>query len=458
MADQIRFPKDFLWGSATSAYQIEGAWNEDGKGESVWDCFSHTPGTIKNGDTGDVAVDHYHRSREDVSIMKELGLQAYRFSISWPRILSLGRGQVNQKGLDFYSRLVDDLLDAGIQPFVTLFHWDLPQAIQAEGGLTVRSTAEAFVDYADVVSRTLGDRVKSWITHNEPSVVAYLGYLYGVFPPGIKDHTLEAFKSIHHLLLSHGWAVPVIKHNVQDGEVGIVININHHIPASQSAADLKAVRIGDGNWVRMFLDPLFGREYPSDVLARWRREGQIPNGDLDFIHKNDFETICVPTDFLGLNYYYRSVDRSQEIPEEKNLPQTEFSLPKDEENWTEMGWEVCPDGLYNILGRLHFDYQVPKIYITENGCSYSDGPGEDGQVHDVRRIRYLDGHFRAAFRAIQMGVPLAGYFVWSLMDNFEWGHGFSQRFGLVWVDYETQQRIIKDSAIWYQNVIRQNGL
>ncbi len=458
MMQKNLFPDNFVWGAATAAYQIEGAWQEDGKGESIWDRFSHTPGMINNGDTGDVADDHYHRWSEDVGIMRELGLQAYRFSISWPRIFPLGAGTVNQKGLDFYSRLVDELLEANIQPFVTLFHWDLPQALQDQGGFTSRNTAEAFVNYADVVSKTLGDRVKHWITHNEPSVVAYLGYTYGVHAPGFKNQTLETFKTIHHLLLSHGMAVPVIKNNVPDGEVGIVINLNHHLPASLSAADLKALRSGTGEWERMFLDPLYGREYPADVLSRWQKKGAIPSVRPDFIQEGDFETIATPTDFMGLNYYYRGVQRSQEIPEENNAPQTVFQQPKDDENWTEMGWEVYPDGLRHVLGRLYFHYQVPKIYITENGCSYSDGPGEDGQVHDQRRIRYLDGHFRAARQAIEMGVPLAGYFVWSLLDNFEWGHGYSQRFGLVWVDYHTQQRILKDSAYWYKKVIQENGL
>ncbi len=454
MPPTLTFPPGFQWGAATAAYQIEGAWNEDGKGESIWDRFAHTPGKIKNGDTGDQAIDHYHRSRSDVDLMRSLGLPAYRFSIAWPRIQPTGRGPANSKGLDFYSRLVDDLLAAGIDPFVTLYHWDLPQSLQDEGGWRVRSTAEAFVDYADRVTRALGDRVKNWITHNEMSVVALDGFVSGGHAPGHVQDYDSVVRVAHHLLLSHGWSIPIIRRNSPGCQVGAAINANYTQPASASLADRVALNLGDGLWIRWYLDPLYHRGYPADTRAWLEQSGQVEPSAWDVILPGDLETIAAPTDFVGLNYYFRGIARDPHSTQ----PQTVFPLPKDDLNWTEMGWEVCPAGLHQVLGRLHFEYQVPKIYITENGASYSDAPGPDGRIHDDRRIRYLDGHFRAAHAAIQMGVPLAGYFVWSLFDNFEWGHGCSQRFGLVWVDYQTQQRTWKDSAYWYQQVIRANGL
>lgn len=455
---QYQFPSNFIWGSATSSYQIEGGWDADGKGESIWDRFSHTPGLVKNGDTGDVAVDHYFRYKEDVQLMQEMGLQAYRFSISWPRILPDGTGKINQAGLDFYNHLIDELLSAGIEPFVTLNHWDIPQKLQDEGGWTNRNTVDAFVNYADIVSQSLGDRVKYWITHNEPSVIAYLGYQSGEHAPGIKDDLVGAIKTAHHLLLSHGLSVPVIRNNSPDCEVGIVLNANYHLSASPSYPDKKALQEGDALWIRMFLDPLYGRDYPSDLKNIYLPVGECEDGIMDFVRPGDMQAIAVPTDFLGLNYYFRSIVRNESVPESENLPQEVFQLDKDDINWTEMEWEVSPEGLKHVLGRLHYEYQVPKIYITENGCSYSDGPDETGRIHDERRIRYLDLHFKAAQEAIQFGVPLAGYFVWSLFDNFEWGHGYSQRFGLVWVNYDTQERILKDSAYWYKDVIRNNAV
>ncbi len=454
---RVRFPDGFLWGTGTSAYQVEGAWDKDGKGESIWDRFAHTPGRIRNAETGDLACDHYHRWPEDITLMQELGLRAYRFSVSWPRILPTGRGAVNQAGLDFYSRLVDGLLEAGIIPFITLYHWDLPQALQDEGGWARRSTAEAFVTYVDVVSRHLGDRVGHWVTHNEPAVAAFSGHVSGDHAPGIRDATL-AIPVSHHLLLSHGWAVPVIRANSPDAQVGIVLNINHMTPASPSEADFHAHRQGDGMWVRWFLDPIYGRGYPADIVADARTLGFLSAEGMESVRDGDMKAIAVATDFLGLNYYTRFVSRDASIPETDNLPPTVLQAPKNDIDWTEMGWEVYPDGLFHVLSRLHFEYQVPKIYIAENGCSYSDGPGKDGRVQDRRRIDYLRDHLAAAQRAIEIGVPLAGYFAWSLMDNFEWARGYSQRFGIVWVDFETQQRIPKDSALWYKQVIADNGL
>jgi beta-glucosidase len=452
MANKIQFPENFIWGAATASYQIEGAWNKHGKGESTWDRFTHTPGKIRNNDTGDVADDHYRLWKKDIGLMKKLGLKAYRFSISWPRILPEGRGKVNQKGVDFYSKLVDGLLEVNITPFVTLDHWDLPQVLEEEGGWPVRSTAEAFVEYTDVISRALGDRVKNWITHNEPAVVAWMGYGTGIHAPGLKDYKL-AIPAAHHLLLSHGMAVPVIRSNSQDAEVGIVLNISWGMAASNSRADLDAVRSTDGEWFRWFADPVFGRGYPSDKIADYTKMGALPNG-MDFIQPGDMEIIATPIDFIGLNYYSRHVHRTN-TPD--NDPQITFEQPKTPEHWTEMGWENYPDGLTGILGRVYFNYQPRKLYITENGASYSTPPNEKGNVPDEYRTHYLRTHFIAMHKAIQAGVPLAGYFLWSLLDNFEWSWGYMQRFGIVWVDYETQKRYIKDSGKWYRNVIRKNG-
>ena len=452
MANKITFPENFLWGAATAAYQIEGAWDRHGKGESTWDRFSHTPGKIRNNDNGDVANDHYRLWKKDIGLMKKIGLQAYRFSISWPRVLPAGTGRINQKGLDFYNRLVDALLKENIIPFVTLNHWDLPQKLEDGGGWPVRSTVDAFVEYTDVISRSLGDRVKNWITHNEPAVVAWMGYSTGQHAPGLKDYELGA-RAAHHLLLSHGQAIPVIRRNSPAAEVGITLDISWRYPASNSRADRELVRRDDGQWFRWFADPLYGRGYPADKVADFTKMRALPNG-LDFVQSGDLDTIATPTDFIGLNYYSRNVYRANG---DDNEPQTVFPQPKMPEHWTEMGWEIYPDGLTNILGRVYFNYQPRKLYITENGASYSTPPDENGNVADELRIHYLRTHFAAAHRAIQMGVPLAGYFVWSLMDNFEWSWGYMQRFGLIWVDYETQKRILKDSAKWYKRVIRKNG-
>jgi beta-glucosidase len=449
---RIKFPNGFLWGAATAAYQIEGGWKKHGKGESTWDRFTHTAGKIRNGDTGDVADDHYRLWKKDVGLMKRIGLKAYRFSVSWPRIFPVGRSKVNEVGLDFYSRLVDELLKAGITPFATLDHWDLPQALEDEGGWAVRSTAEAFVEYADILSRALGDRVKNWITHNEPAVVAWTGYSDGVHAPGLKDYALGV-RAAHHLLLSHGWAVPVIRRNSPGAELGITLNIGWTVPASNSAADLNLARYHDGQGFRWFADPVYGRGYPADKVADFEKMGALPNG-LDFVQPGDMDAIAAPTDFLGLNYYARNIQRA-DAP--NNEPQTAFPSPKGPNNWTEMGWEVYPDGLTAILGRAYYTYVPKKLYITENGASYSTPPDGNGNVPDEHRTNYLKMHFAAAQRAIEMGIPLAGYFVWSLMDNFEWSWGYSQRFGIIWVDYETQKRTLKDSAKWYKKVIKKNG-
>jgi len=453
MPEVFRFPEDFIWGAATSSYQIEGATREDGKGLSVWDKFSHIPGNIKNNDTGDIACDHYHRWREDINLMKELGLQAYRFSIAWPRILPDGsNATVNEKGLDFYDRLVDALLAAGIKPFVTLYHWDLPQALLDAGGWPSRSTVNAFTEYADIVTRRLGDRVKHWITHNEPWVVTTHGYLKGNHPPGHRNWT-EALATAHHLLLSHGQAVPVIRANSPDCEVGITLNLCPATPASGSEADLLSTRIFDGEFNRWYLDPLFHKKYPADILENHIALGRITTSDLSFIKEGDFDIIATPTDFLGVNYYTRAIVRSEAIPEEENTPR---EVRKG--SVTENGWEIHPDGLYRLLIRLKNEYGPDAIHITENGASYGTPPDGDGRVRDTRRIQYLREHLIACHRAIADAVPLKGYFVWSLMDNFEWIEGYQQRFGIVWIDYKTLKRIPKDSAFWYRKVIRQNAV
>ena len=451
MAKKFVFPENFIWGAATASYQIEGGWDKHGKGESIWDRFSHTPGKVNNGDTGDVANDHYRLWKKDIRIMKQIGLQAYRFSISWPRILPKGRGKVNQKGLDFYDKLVDGLLKEEIKPFVTLYHWDLPQALQDEGGWEARSTVEAYVEYTEAVSKTLGDRVKNWITHNEPAVVAWIGNDSGEHAPGHTDLS-KGIAVSHHLLLSHGWAVPVIRRNSQDSEVGITLNVGWRVPASNSTFDLEAVRAADGKWTRWFTDPLYGRGYPGDVVADFERQDALPN--MNFVQNGDMKAISVPMDFLGVNYYNREVVRSTAAG---NDPQIVFFKARTPENWTEMGWEIHPEGLTGVLSRLYFDYKPLKMYVTENGASYSTAPDENKRVKDELRIDYYRTHIAAVHRAIEAGVPMAGYFAWSLMDNFEWARGYAQRFGLVWVDFNTQERIIKDSGKWYKGVIKKNG-
>jgi beta-glucosidase len=429
--------------------------HEGGRGESIWDRFAHTPGKIVDGSTGDVACDHYHRWREDVALMKELGHQAYRFSIAWPRILPEGRGPVNRAGLDFYSRLIDGLLEAGIIPFATLYHWDLPQALQDRGGWPARATAQRFVEYADVVSRTLGDRVKNWITQNEPWCVSILGHQVGEHAPGRHDWP-AALAAAHHTLLSHGWAVPVLRENSRGAEVGITLNFTQSNPASAGEDDIAAARSYDGYFNRWFTDPIFKGMYPQDKIVEYTEAGYLPASGAPFIQGGDMEAISVPFDFLGVNYYTRALIAAanggwREVP-----PETIIDPSKVER--TDMGWEVFPEGLFQLLTRLHADYTPPKLYVTENGASYSDGPGADGSVQDERRTRYLRDHFAACARAIDAGVPLAGFFVWSLMDNFEWAKGYSQRFGIVWVDYATQRRVPKDSALWYRKVIADNGV
>jgi beta-glucosidase len=441
-----QFPKGFVWGAATAAYQIEGAWNEDGKGESIWDRFSHTPGHIENGDTGDVACDHYHRWREDIELMKAIGLRAYRFSISWPRVIPDGRGRVNQAGLDFYRHLAEGLLEAGIVPYATLYHWDLPMALQDRGGWPARETVEAFVEYAEVVCGGLDGLVKSWITLNEPRVSAEVGYLDGRHAPGHTnlDETLAA---AHHLLLAHGRAVPVIRRHCPDARVGITLDLHPCVPASASEADRRSADLQQAIKSRWYLDPLAGLGYPAEAVEDHSRP-------MDFVRPGDMEAITAPIDFLGVNYYTREIVRSGAIPENENLPQTVFAA----DNPTAMGWEVYPQGLQSVLEWLNAVYPFPAYIVTENGAAFDDIVTDDGGVDDPRRVAYIRDHLLAAASAIAGGVPLQGYFVWSLLDNFEWSFGYSKRFGLVRVDFGTQKRTPKASAAWYRDVIAANGL
>jgi beta-glucosidase len=455
MSSATSFPEGFVWGTATSSYQIEGAAHEDGRGESIWDRYTRTPANIQDGSNGDVACDHYHRWREDIALMKSLKLAAYRFSVAWPRILPVGRGRVLEKGLDFYSRLVDALLDAGIAPYVTLYHWDLPQPLQDEGGWANRATAEAFVEYADLVSRRLGDRVQKWITHNEPWCASLVSYQKGVHAPGLRDWR-AALASAHHLLLSHGWAVPVIRRNSPGAEIGITLNMSPFHPASPSAADADAARHQDGYMNRWFLDPLYRAQYPADMVSDYVAMGHLPADGVSFARQDDLRHIAAPTDFLGVNYYNRGIVRSERIPESENLPRTVVLGPDVER--TSIGWEVYSRGMFEVLMRVHLEYRPPRIFITENGAAYGDGPDAKKRVADAKRVRFLRDHLLEMRHAMAGGVPVLGYFAWSLMDNFEWDHGYTQRFGLTWVDYATQERIPKDSALWYRRVIEGNAL
>jgi beta-glucosidase len=435
------FPADFVWGAATAAYQIEGAATEDGRGESVWDRFAATPGKVRNGDTGAVACDFYHRYPEDVALMRELGLDAFRFSISWPRVIPDGRGKVNQAGLDFYDRLVDELLANGIKPFATLFHWDTPQVLEDEGGWTSRSTAELFVDYVDAVAARLGDRVDRWITHNEPWVVSWIGHAWGIHAPG-RTSEADAIAASHHLLLSHGWAVDALRTASPGAEVGISLNLAHVDPVADTAEDIAAAREVDGRENRWFLDPIFRGDYPADVLERFAATPPP-------VREGDLKAISAPIDFLGVNSYFRRLVSADAVGlNAVHVPGAQY---------TDTGWEVHPEGLHKLLVRIANDYKLPVIYITESGAAFGDLRGHDGRVHDPERLEYLASHIDAVGRAIEDGVPVHGYFVWSLLDNFEWAHGYSKRFGIVYVDYPTLERVPKDSFDWYREFIASCG-
>ncbi len=446
MDNWLSFPNDFKWGVATSSYQIEGAAFEDGRGTSIWDTFCRTPGKVANGDNGDIACDHYHRYLDDIELMAELGVQMYRFSIAWPRIMPQGTGEVNQAGLDFYDRLVDALLAKGIQPYATLYHWDLPQPLQDAGGWPSRFVVDAFADYANVVSRCLGDRVQHWMTHNEPWCAAFLGYGIGHHAPGIQDFP-ASLRAAHHLLLSHGRAVPAIRANGDARtQVGIVLNLTWADPATDSDADKAAAARVEGFQNRWYLDPVYRGEYPADMVALYG--GEVPG-----LEDGDLKEISAPTDFLGINYYTRGVVAHDEA----NGGPLQVTSVRPEGEYTEMDWEVHPDSLYRLLMKVHEEYAPGDLYVAENGAAYKDELGEDGRIADTGRKNYLQEHFVSAHRAIEEDVPLRGYFVWSMLDNFEWAFGYDKRFGIIHVDFETQQRTLKDSARWYAQVTRQNG-
>ena len=450
----INFPEGFLWGTATSSYQIEGAVNEGERGESIWDTFAHTPGKIHQGDTGDVACDHYHHWKADIALMKELGYTAYRFSLAWPRLFPQGRGKINPAGVDFYSRLVDGLLEAGITPMVTLYHWDLPTALP--GGWTNRATAYAFAEYASAAVKALGDRVRLWTTLNEPWCSSMLSYSLGEHAPGERNLS-AALRAAHHLLLAHGLAVPEIRSAAgKDAEVGIAINLAQLIPASRSRADLNSMRQYDGYFNRWFMDPLHGRRYPADIFKEYIALGALDSDTPNFMREDDFTIIAEPLDYLGINFY--QLHKIQAQPGHELEPQRWNMVSSSQHPRTDMDWEVAPQGLYDLLMRVNWEYQPAKIYITENGAAYNDAPDAQGAVQDTRRIDYLRGHLDAVGRAIQAGVPAAGYFAWSFMDNFEWTYGYSQRFGLVYIDFATQQRFPKDSAYFYGEIARTNRL
>jgi beta-glucosidase len=449
---QVIFPQGFKWGVATSALQIEGARHEGGRSESIWDCFADQTGKIADGSRPDTACDHYHRWREDLALMTGLGLGAYRFSIAWPRIVPAGRGPANAAGLDFYDALVDALLEAGLEPFPTLYHWDLPQVLEDRGGWASRDTASAFVDYAVAVTARLGDRVRRWTTHNEPWCAATLGYEEGHHAPGLKDPAL-GLRAAHHLLLSHGWAAEAIRRQTPGAEVGIVVIHSPAHAATDSEADRDAARWFDGFFNRWYLDPLLRGAYPADAVADRARNGQLPpGGEMPFVQAGDLAAIAAPLDFLGVNYYSRVVMRAGPDGKPQAVP------PAPDPSVTDMGWECWPDGLRETLVRVHRDYAPKRIYVTENGAAYDDPRQADGRIRDPRRIAYLQGHLLAARKAIDAGVPLAGYFLWSLLDNFEWGYGFTKKFGLYALDPRDGGRLPRDSADWYRQVVTANAV
>jgi beta-glucosidase len=460
------FPDGFTWGASTAAYQIEGAAFEDGRGESIWDRFSHTPGKVLNGDTGDVACDHYHRWPEDIAIMQQLGVRNYRMSIGWPRIDPNGDGRINEAGLAFYDRLVDGLIAAGIEPWITLYHWDLPQALQDRGGWSNRDTADRFAAYSDAVTRRLGDRVTKWMTINEPWVISVIGHLWGIFAPG--DRSWQATLATgHNVLRAHGAAMPVIRANVPNAQAGIVLNLSKVYAASEAPADVAAARIADAFFNRWWLEPLAGRGYPADML-------EIVAPDMPEIHPDDFAQIAVKTDFLAINnyspHYIGAPDASAHRPAAPGEAHKGDTSAADRFGFREvdrpdlprtgMGWLAEPRGLRDLLLRLQQDYpELGPYYVTENGAAYPDPDPVDGVVVDPDRTAYLAGHTGGVLDAIEGGAKVGGYFVWSLLDNFEWAQGYSDRFGIVHIDYgATLDRTIKQSGWWYRDLITSNRL
>ena len=467
-AGSLQFPPGFVWGAATAAYQVEGAVTEDGRGPSIWDTFSHTPGAIADGTTGDIAADHYHLYAEDVGLMAEIGLRAYRFSVAWSRIVPTGSGEVNHKGIDFYSRLVDALLEQGITPVATLYHWDLPQSLQDAGGWANRDTAKRFAEYAAVVGRALGDRVATFSTLNEPWCSAFLGYGNGLHAPGIADPAL-ALRAAHHLLLAHGRGVAALRDTIPtSAQVSLTLNL--FVVRGASASDGDAVRHVDGMANRIFLDPILRGAYPADLL-----DDTAAITDWSFVRDGDLQTIAAPIDMLGVNFYSPSLvtaatddlaasaTRRAHDAHQPDGPAAwpgsnlAYEVPQ-EGPYTAMHWRIDADSLQQLLLRVHRDYPDVPLVITENGAAFDDVVDRSGAVHDVERIAYIDAHLRSVTAAIDSGVDVRGYFVWTLLDNFEWAWGLAKRFGVIHVDYATEARTLKDSALWYRDVIAGNGL
>jgi beta-glucosidase len=437
----------FVWGAATAAFQIEGATTADGRGESIWDRFAATEGKVALGDTGEPACEHYYRWQDDLDLMKSLGLEGYRFSISWPRIQPTGRGPANQRGLDFYRSLVEGMLERGIRPLATLYHWDLPQALQDEGGWASRDIVGWFTEYAAIVYDHLGDLVSDWITHNEPWVTSILGYAYGVKAPGISDWP-TALRAAHHSLLAHGAAVKAYRDGGGTGNIGITLDLTVANPATPSPEDEAAAARLDGHHNRWFLDPVFRASYPAETVELYEQR----LGPLDFVHDGDLELIAQPIDFLGVNFYRPNLVEALDDGSVLGFREVDVDVEH-----TSMGWPIIPTALTELLVRLQRDYGSVPFVITENGAAFDDQLDGTDVVDDDRRVAYIAGHIDALERAREQGVDVRGYYVWSLLDNFEWEHGYGQRFGIVFVDFPTQRRIPKRSALWYRDLIRSNG-
>ena len=440
------FPRQFLWGTGTSAFQIEGSSEAAEKGLSIWDTFTKVPGQIEDGSNADIACDSFRRPDRDISILTELGMQAYRFSFSWPRIQPEGQGHGNTRALDHYDRFIDGLLERNIQPWVTLYHWDLPQSLENAGGWPARDTAYAFADYTEIVAKRFGDRVRGWITQNEPWCAAMLGYREGVHAPGRKSHA-DAIAATHHLLLGHGMALPILRAYSSQAQVGLALNLSQVDAATDDEADQEEARVFDGELNRWFCDAIFHSRYPADVLAHFEQSGALPKG-ATFIREGDLRHIGGTIDYLGLNYYLRALSSASGAFSAVN-PDSRVDLPR-----TDMGWEVYPQGLYNTLRMIHERWSPPSIFITENGAAFQDKPDDEGRVLDFERTDYLYRHLQEVRGARNAGIPVHGYFAWSLLDNFEWDRGLSKRFGLVHCDFESGRCTPKQSARWYANLIQ----
>jgi beta-glucosidase len=448
---EVSFPKDFFWGASTAAYQIEGAWNQDGKGESIWDRFAHTPGKIKNNDTGDVACDSYHRWREDIALARAMNLNSYRFSISWPRIQPVGTGPVNPQGVDYYSRLVDALLEARIRPFVTLYHWDLPQALEDAGGWPNRDTSSRFADYVELVTRALGDRVSDWMLFNEPSAFIDLGYLEGTHAPGRKS-IFDFLRASHTVNLAQGAAFRALKATRPSARVGTAFNMSACEPATNSEEDQLAAERAHAITNLWFLEPALKGRYPEALAFLPEKVMGIRSGDLDKMR--------APLDFIGINFYYRTI-ASAPTAMERLAHAQQWLFPvkmasSQQGPKTDNGWEVCPQAMYDIVTRISRDFNQPQIEITESGCAYNDGPNASGVINDTRRIEYHRQYLQALARAMADGADVRSYHAWTLLDNVEWAEGLSQRFGLTYVDFKTQQRTLKESGRWYAKAAAQN--